>query len=240
MAFVATWFGLKSVWATRNGFWVNIALTQRVFRPPVGRAGVRLTVLVIALSAAAGCLGDRSTVERFETLPDGWTVEGGSWSVVNASTAGRVLSGRGDSDPGLSSFVNEELGALDDFDLEVSVGLLSGSDPQGAGIVLHWWDAGNYTIIRYSTHEHGWHLFTVIDGERTKQESATTSTQTDPGFNVWVGLHVIQENDHITAFDAETKVIDYNVPDGHATSGRVGLFVRGNSRAYFDDFRVTA
>ncbi len=210
------------------------------FRARVDRAGVRLAVLLVMLSGSAGCVGERSIVERFEELPNGWTVEDGTWSVVNASTAGRVLSGRGDSHPGLSSFVNENLGTLDDFDLQVSIGLLSGSDPQGAGIVLHWRDAGNYTIIRYSTHEHGWHLFTVIDGERTKQEAATTGTQTDPGFNVWVGLHVIQENRHIAAFDGETNVIDYDIPDGDATSGRVGLFVRGNSRAYFDDVRVTA
>ena len=203
----------------------------------------RLFALVSAVAAlwlSPGCI-ERSHSESFEgaSVPAGWDVYQGTWTVANASSAGRVLSARGAAEPGLSSFVNQDFGSVTSFDLQVTMGLLSGSDPQGVGIVFNWRDAGNYTIIRYSTHEHGWHLFTVINGERTKQEPATLPGGTDPGFNVWMALHVVQETGRVTAYDGSTKVIEHELSEEESQKGRIGLFVRGNSRAYFDDFTVT-
>ena len=196
--------------------------------------------LAVIFVAAAGCVGDRSHLQTFDEveLPTGWTAYGGTWRIVNASSAGSVLSGQGDKDPGLSSLVNEGLGKVKGFDLRVELGLLSGADPQGAGVVFDWVDERNYVIVRYSTHEHGWHLFTVIDGERTKEPNATTSTQTDPGFNVWMDLRVTQRDGRVEAFHDETQVIDFVLDDRAPREGFVGVFVRGDSRAYFDDVRV--
>lgn len=203
------------------------------------REGTILFAALAIVGSFAGCL-ERSTSETFEdaALPVGWDVYGGTWTIANASAAGRVLAARGDAEPGLSSLVNDGFGSVDSFDLQVTAGLLSGMDPQGVGVVFNWRDEGNYTIIRYSTHEHGWHLFTVIDGERTKQENATLVPGTDPGFNVWMALHVVQEKGRVTAYDGATKVIEYELSEAEPQKGRVGLFVRGNSRAYFDDFRL--
>ena len=92
-------------------------------------------------------------------------------------------------------------------------------------MVFDWLDPQNYVIIRYSTHEHGWHLFTVVDGERVKQENATTSTQTDPGFNAWMSLSVEKEGGQIVAKDGPVTVINCR----HTADVRVGDACRAST-----------
>ncbi|MEA3143587.1 MAG: hypothetical protein QOG31_911 [Thermoplasmata archaeon] len=210
---------------------------------------------VLALSAA-GCIGDSASTatqaptgpvdEAFDALapdgkPSGWTVHKGSWGAAsNATDAAHplVLRGAGVAEPGLSSIVPPQ--SFTDFEATVAFKMLSGQHPQGAGLVLQFKDDDNYQIIRYSTTENGWHLFTVTAGNREKQGSASVAGETHPEQNQWVNLRVVSSGGHVQAFDGATKVIDYTLPATASHSGGVGPFVRGDTVAVFDDLKVHA
>jgi hypothetical protein len=222
-----------------------------------------LALLVAALFA--GCSGngdgDTSTTtsatseqtiaktveEDFDGLavgarPPSWQFNRGAWGNANnaSDTAHpKVLEGAGDADVGLSSITAP--GSYTDFEAAVSFKMISGEHPQGAGLVFHYFDDENYQIIRYSASEQGWHLFTMVDGNRQKQDAASvTPPTTNPEVGVWVDLRVESSGEHVKAFDGNTLVIDYDLPADAARHGRVGPFVRGNTIAAFDDFRVEA
>lgn len=195
-------------------------------------------------SALTGASSTKTVSEDFDNRtpgekPQGWTTHLGVWGAAeNASDSAhpKVLLGSGQADPGLSSIVAPE--GYTDFEARVSFKMMSGEHPQGAGLVFHVFDDDNYQIIRYSITENGWHLFTVIDGNREKQSSASVTGETHPGNNEWVDFRVESKGGHVTAFDGDTKVIDYTLPNDAAQYGGAGPFVRGNTIAVFDDFFV--
>jgi hypothetical protein len=211
---------------------------------------------LLALSALAGCAAtDTSTStsqapaaieEEFDTLaaggkPAGWTVHKGTWGAAENSTDKAhplVLRGAGEAEPGLSSIVAPL--SVADFEAAVAFKMVSGQHPQGAGLVFHFQDDDNYQIIRYSITENGWHLFTVIDGNRQKQNAASVAGETHPEANQWVDFRVESKAGHVLAYDGATKVIDYQLPTGAAPSGGVGPFVRGDTVAVFDDFTTNS
>ncbi|MFO1534890.1 MAG: hypothetical protein ABR586_04430 [Thermoplasmatota archaeon] len=207
---------------------------------------------LLALSALAGCAAtDTATStsqapaaagEDFDALavggkPTGWTVHKGAWGAAGNGTDKAhplVLRGAGEAEPGLGSIVAPLSAA--DFEASVAFKMMSGEHPQGAGLVFHFQDDDNYQIIRYSITENGWHLFTVIDGNRQKQGAASVADETHPEANQWVGFRMESNGGHVLAFDGATKVIDYQLPAGAALRGGLGPFVRGDTVAVFDDF----
>ncbi|HEX2065309.1 MAG TPA: hypothetical protein VHI93_00715 [Candidatus Thermoplasmatota archaeon] len=210
-------------------------------------------LVALAVIALAGCMRAppapnvplaTSAAEGFDTIapgstPAGWTVHLGAWGVVENVTDPAhllVLRGAGQADPGLSSIVAPV--AVGDFNATVAFKMLSGEHPQGAGLVFGFQDDENYQIVRYSLSENGWHLFTVLDGNRQKRSDASVTGGTLPQANEWVFLRVESRAGHVQAFDGPTKVIDYTLPAEAVRVGGVGPFVRGNTVAVFDDFRV--
>lgn len=213
---------------------------------------MRAIAVLIAGLSLAGCLEAplappvlaTSASEGFDTLapgaiPAGWTAHRGSWGVVGNVTDPThllVLRGAGEADPGLSSLVAPV--AVGDFNATVSFKMLSGEHPQGAGLVFGFQDEENHQILRYSLSENGWHLFTVLEGNRQKRSEGSVVGGTLPQFNEWVTLRVESRGGHVQAFDGSTKVIDYRLPAEAVRVGGVGPFVRGDTVAVFDDFRV--
>lgn len=227
-------------------------------------------VLLVTALALAGCASDdpeegtttsSTTTSSRQQDPDpcptvndatvvpGWTKNGGQWGPV-ADLDGHTTVVCGKATSSLNSLVDTLSGPAENLELNVTFVMLDGdhglSDDEldsadaGAGVVLHFVDTGNYTIVRYSPREQGWHVFTVVDGNRQKQNEGTVAgSTTNPEYGQWVSLRVRSVDGHLEAWDGTTKVIDYMLPAQAAQSGLVGYFLRDAGMvAAWDNFAV--
>lgn len=209
-----------------------------------------LTLSLLTLSLLAGCnqvpAGDEEsdsstptgsdpcpTVDASSTVP-GWTSHGARWGNVD-SLEGQSDVVCGEATGAVQSLVQDGP-SYADVEAWVSFNMLAGDS--GAGLVIHYKDDSNLNIIRYSPREQGWHLFTMIDGNRQKQDTASvTPPTTNPELHQWVRLRVLSEAGHVEAWDGETKVISYDLPAEASHYGGVGYFLRDDGMAAaFDDF----
>jgi len=183
--------------------------------------------------------------ENFDTLnegdrPMGWGVDRGTWGAhtnLTDTAHPRVMRGAGDgAEPGVSSLVASQ-GSYTDVEIFLKFKMVSGD--AGAGLVLHYVDEKNYEIVRYSIRENDWHLFTMVDGNRQKQsEGSVGGNYTHPDLGQWVTMRVESRGGHVEAFQDAVKVISYDLQPDASKSGRVGLFVRADMVADFDDLEV--
>jgi beta-xylosidase len=213
-----------------------------------------LAIALVSLSVAslfAGCLGSETkittpgltasggcNVSIANAAIPGWTVHRGSWAKL-ASAEGHADVVCGAASEALSSLVHEQ-GEFTDFEAEVSFNMQEGDS--GAGLVIHYEDDQNYNIVRYSPREQGWHIFTVIAGNRQKRDAGSiTPPTTNPELDQWVALRVESRDGRVEAWDGSTKVIDYTLADGASHEGRIGYFLRDAGMvALFDDFQAFA
>jgi hypothetical protein len=196
--------------------------------------------------ATTGTKGPPSQKENFDaiaegTVPTGWQTFGGAWAAKRNATDTihpKVMRAAGADPPGLSSLVSNA-GDLTSFETFVSFKMVNGD--AGAGVVVHWKDEKNHQILRYSIRENSWHVFTMVDGNRVKQEEGTVAgASTHPALGQWVRMRVTSTSGHLVAYDGTTKVLEYTLKPEAETTGRVGLFVRGTAVVEFDDFEVEA
>lgn len=185
-------------------------------------------------------LGDpAAVVEDFDGLaaggfPVGWQPRGdeAEWGAQDGA-----MHGVGDA--ALHTLLVAPAGSLTDLDANVSFVLEAGEHPNGAGLAIHYADDHNYQIIRYSTSENGWHIFTMRDGNRDKQSDATVEGAPTHAFGDEVHLRVHSEDGRVTVYDEDVLAVDYVLPAEMSHEGGVGLFIRGQSTVAFDDFAVT-
>lgn len=197
----------------------------------------------VAPTPVAPTLADPCPLATPTSTVSGYTVRAGNWSRASADS---VVCGEGTL--ALNSLTLDGV-SLSNLEASVAFRMVNRSELEfdaGAGLVVHYVNATEYQIIRYSPREQGWHLFTVItkpDGtvNRTKQDSASvTPPTTNPDFDQWVHLTVRSVNGTITAFDGTTKVIEYVLPAGHSTTGTVGYFLRAQQAAQFEGLTARA
>lgn len=222
-------------------------------------------MLLATFVLLAGCLGDSAAPEPgtsatasqtpsdpgpaqdcdvdadLPLLPN-WAAHDGAWATFVQPDLGmpQGIRGAGSADPGLSLLVDHGTAASSSLDASVEFAMVSGRHPDGAGLAFHW--AGeSYNIVRFSPSEGGWHLFTVIDGERTKADAtAPTTLPALPGWCAWTTLRVLAEGAQVQVFQDGQAVLEATLPDGASTSGEAGLFVRGDSVALFADYQRAA
>ncbi|HJQ93764.1 MAG TPA: hypothetical protein VJ874_05715 [Candidatus Thermoplasmatota archaeon] len=147
------------------------------------------------------------------------------------------MRGEGNDDPGLSLLVDHAAPASPSLDASVDLALVSGRHPDGAGLAFHW-VGDSYNIVRYSPSEGGWHLFTVIGGERAKVNTTVPpGAPAGPAWCDWTTLRLVAQGAEVQAFQDGGLVLEASLPTGASTSGQAGLFVRGDSVALFADYR---
>jgi hypothetical protein len=230
--------------------------SQPFVAPAMARFALPM-LLLLAFAGLAGCTesddgGDGPTTTGSTTTnggdpdpcPDvdststvsGWTAHGGEWGTQTTSLGPSVC---GRATGAVQSLVRDS-GTYSNLEANVSFEMLAGDS--GAGLVIHYQDESNFNIIRYSPREQGWHLFTLIDGNRQKQDAASvTPPTTNPELEEWVALRVTSTDGFVEAWDGQTKVIEYELPDEASHQGRVGYFLRDSGMvALFDDFEVRA
>ena len=227
-----------------------------------------IPLLLVASLLASGCGGPSASTsssttrpaqpagalqeETFDAiapggLPAGWAPDVGTWTVVanaSAPSGAHVLQGAGAK--GRNSLLAP--GAYLDFEATVTFVMVSGEHPQGAGLSFRYAQDGSYRIIRYSTSEQGWHYFIARGADAEKVHAGSVAqNESHPVFHEWVTLRVRAEGRHVHAWhvqDAadggaprEVLVIDLTETED-PKEGQVGPFVRGDTVALFDDFRV--
>ncbi len=168
------------------------------------------------------------------------------WVVLhdpNAPSHPNVLAQDSKVDP-LSSFplcLFDKVICLDG-DLSVKVKIISGRDEQGAGLVFRSIDAKNYYLVRACARDHNIAMFRVDDGRLTalpvKGAMAGKVGVWHPvKIGDWNLLRVTYKGNQTTVYFNHRKVFDaFDIRI--ATPGRVGLWTKGDTVAYFDDFRI--
>lgn len=189
-------------------------------------------------STSSSGLGAAACPATDATTVAGYTKHGGNWTTL-ASFDGHASVVCGTTASAVVSLV-QDAGSFTDFEAAVSFNMLAGDS--GAGLVTHYKDEQNFNIIRYSIREQGWHLFTMVAGNRQKQDAASvTPPTTNPELDQWVTLTVRSEGGHVTAYDGATKVIDYTLKAEASHEGKIGFFLRdAGMAAVFDDLTANA
>lgn len=185
---------------------------------------------------SGGCEADVASLPLLPT----WAAHGGSWSGFAQADPARPqgIRGEGEAEPGLGLLVDHATGPFEAVDVQVQFALVSGRHPDGAGLVFHW-DGGSYNIVRYSPSEGGWHLFTVIDGERSKVDtSPLPDAPVLPAWCEWTTLRIVSDGAEVEVLQDGEAVLHATLPSGASAAGQVGLFVRGDTVALFGGYAV--
>lgn len=174
-------------------------------------------------------------------VPPTWAAHGGAWSTVALADAlpPHGLRGAGTDDPGLSLLIDHSAGPFTTVEATVEVLLVRGGHPDGAGLAFHW-DGPSYNLVRYSPSEAGWHVFTVVEGNRTKLDAAYAPTPPPlPGWCAWTQLRVVARGAEVQVFQDGEAVLEATLPPAASASGQAGLFVRGDGVALFRGYAAS-
>jgi hypothetical protein len=129
-----------------------------------------------------------------------------------------------------------------DGDLSVKMKIVSGKDGQDAGVVFRAVDANNYYLVRASARDHTIALFRVAD---TRLHPLPVKGGQAGPVGVWhpvkIGdwnlMRVTYRGDQVTVYFNHRKVFDAK-DQGLNEPGRAGLWTKGDTIAYFDDFHI--
>jgi hypothetical protein len=178
--------------------------------------------------------------DDFETLavgasPAGAAFSRGNWTVEANSTApagSKVLTVAGNVQGDFPVLIYDK-GSFADVDARVKACTQGGAYAQAPGIVFRFSDANNYYIMRANALEGNMALFIVKEGTRTKlvEKDANTTLHT------WHSIRLEADDDHIMGYYDGEKLID--TTEATFKVGKVGLWVKDDTSAQFDDFRVT-
>lgn len=123
--------------------------------------------------------------------------------------------------------------SLQDVHISARCKAISGKVDQACGIVFRYRDANNYYITRANALEGNIRLYYVKDGERHQLASSSGEVKV----NAWHAYTVDARGDHIQVHWDGKQVLDHH--DGtFSEAGRVGLWTKADSVAYFDDLVV--
>lgn len=120
-----------------------------------------------------------------------------------------------------------------DLQLSVKCKLISGKIDQAAGIVFRYRDQNNYIVARANALEGDIRLFKVIDG--TRKPFARWRGPVTAG--VWHDLRVRVRRHRFTVYWDGRQVLESH-DKAYPRAGKAGLWTKGDSIVYFDDFEV--
>ncbi len=215
------------------------AAVSAVAGPPPSSVALRASSAVqppgATSNTGAPTAASHHTFEAATTLPQEFTPEVGSWSVVVAADApsGKHVLAQLAKNSG--SFFNLLLAAPGPADVVVAVKLraISGRIDQGGGVVWRARDANNYYIARYNPLEDNFRAYKVVAGERV--QIATTNIAI--AHDAWHSMKVTMRGDHIRCFiDGALRLAVKDTT--FAAAGRVGLWTKADAVTHFDDFTV--
>jgi hypothetical protein len=127
-------------------------------------------------------------------------------------------------------------------DLSVEMKIVSGKSTQTGGLVWRYQDPGNYYLLTVSADED------TIAAVRFQDGKPTPIAKLGPGLKAfqvnhkiepqeWNVLRVTFLNSHMTVYFDHRKVMDAE-DSSILKPGKTGLWTRGDTIAYFDNFRL--
>jgi hypothetical protein len=121
-----------------------------------------------------------------------------------------------------------------DVRLSCRIKLVSGKVEQSAGIVWRYRNSENYLVARLDPVEKNVRLYRVVDGHRVSfggEDRKRLET------NQWYTLRIEHRRGLVKVYLDDEMLFDER--DRHFTrGGKIGLWTKGDSVAYFDDLRV--
>lgn len=123
--------------------------------------------------------------------------------------------------------------SLRDVRVSVRCRTISGRVDQACGLVARYRDENNYFITRANALEDNIRLYTVHDGQR--HQLASWSGRVTP--NAWHDYRLEVRGDHLQVFWDGQRVLDHQDAT-FSDAGRVGVWTKADSVAYFDDLRA--
>jgi hypothetical protein len=202
--------------------------------------------LVLAISFSL--MGSAGKVINFDSaplgkMPPGWSAaatNGGpapQWKVLkdgSAPTQPYVLAlASGDAANHSPMAILDNM-ALRDGDVSVRLKPLTGHGGEAGGVVFRYRDANNYYLARANAIDHTIAVFKVQNGQLVPVGSGVRH---DIPVNAWSILKVSVRGDRFQVYVNHRRVLQAH--DGtFATTGKVGVWTRGEPGTYFDDFRV--
>lgn len=127
-------------------------------------------------------------------------------------------------------------------DLTVVMKVISGKAEQTAGLVWRYQDPNNYYILHVSANEDKIGIFRVVDGKATPiarlaagSKAFQVSRRIDP--LEWNVARVSFRDAHITVFFDHRKAMEAD-DSSIMKPGKTGIWTKGDTIAYFDDFRI--
>jgi hypothetical protein len=202
-----------------------------------------LVMLAMSPSITETATFDSSALGR---LPAGWTASAPRWQVMkdpSAPTPPYVLAHIPSAqNPAVSPVALLEKPALQDGEVSVKFKPLSGRPDQCAGLVWRYQDENNYYFVRADVAAKNVVMYKVENGKRIPLAPRGRPAASYPVKHVvtpndWSILKVTFNGPVFSVYYDHRRI--FRVEDGtFSNSGKVGLWARASSAAYFDNFRV--
>lgn len=215
------------------------------------------TLAFLFLAAGSGIFNRSVESVDFDKLaansaPSGWTFAQshrgapGRWVIhpdANALSTPNVLAQLGtDRSPGRIALALYDKGYCKNGDLSADMKIVSGKSTQTGGLVWRYQDPDNYYLLEVSADRD---LIAVI---RMQDGKASPVVRLGPGFGAqqvshkidpmdWNVLRVTFQNSRMTVYFDHRKVMDAD-DSMLQKPGKTGLWTRGDTVAYFDNFRI--
>jgi hypothetical protein len=202
--------------------------------------------LIFAISF--GLISAPATIVTFDSdtlgkMPPGWSAaitNGGPtprWQVLrdgSAPTQPYVLALTSIAPASRSPLAILDTMTVLNADVSVRLKPLSGHGDQAGGLVFRYRDANNYYLARANALEHSVALFKVRAGQ---PEALCAEVRHDIPADAWSILKVSIRGNKFQVYVNHRRVLQA-YDDTFKSTGKVGLWAKGDSATYFDDFRV--
>ena len=209
------------------------------------------------LIASFGWFGHSAETVNFDSgpvgaAPSGWTFpnthrgEPGRWILHPDNTAPskpNVLAQlTADKNRSHYAVALYERGQCRDGDLSVNLKMVSGKSDQTAGLVWRFQDPNNYYLLFVSAMDDKITVYKVIDGKASpvvqsagSVKLSSISRRIDP--QEWNLVKIVFRDNHTVVYFNHRKLLE--IDDASLQkAGKTGLWTKGDTVAYFDDFRL--
>lgn len=122
-----------------------------------------------------------------------------------------------------------------DGDLSVDLKLVSGKWEQSAGLVWRFEDTANYYFALASADKDRVGIYRKANNVVSLLAHASVTHRIDD--KEWNLLKIIFRGSHFTLFFGHRKLVEA-VDNTFSTPGKTGLWTKGDTIAYFDNFRI--
>ena len=161
----------------------------------------------------------------------------GTWLIEEAGDApsGKKVLAQRDATPAedrfaLCLYASDKVA---DADVEVRLKCVAGEEDRSGGVVVRCLDRNNYYVARANALEDNVHLYSVVQGKRTRLASQPVTVDK----NKWHKLRLVAKDRHLQVYFNDVMVIEAD-DDAFKDPGNVGVWTKADSVTLFDDLVI--